>query len=146
MKPLSFIIDRSSSDQPHSGPTQRTISCVRSIPQIESDRQSVSSERCIFFVSDTLIHEMIRLMLPVLSDSNTISGILTPPHCSSASRAISEKRAIFDSETINFCERSDRKKINSRIPTSTHFCRIYSIFSILFGSACIRVIDLGASV
>lgn len=140
MKPFDIICARSSSDHPPSGHTHT----FAALSQIESLRrlcgQSVSRTICVIslpFTSD---------MRAVNEGAKTMVGSLTHPHCSTASRAIVWSRVIFASDITSFCDRSDRKKINLCIPTSTHFWMIYSIFSILFGSAWERVIESGLSV
>lgn len=127
MKPLSCILTRSASDQPPSGPTQSPIFWRLSYCDIRILSQMVSSTICD-----------ISIVLAVYSGNlsmKAISGITTPPHCSRASRAIMMNLSILVGDRSSFCERSERKNTNLAIPISTHFWRIYSIFSCLFGSA-----------
>ncbi len=124
IKPFEFILSRSSSDHPPSGPIQR----VYSISELNSpkvrDTHIVSSVRCIHGV-----------LYDISFSWNMILGTRMPPHCSTASRAIETNLSIFDGDNMSFCDRSERKNTNSEIPTSTHFWIIYSIFSYLFGIA-----------
>ena len=128
MKPLSDILTRSASDHPPSGPTQSPTFWRLSYCDIRILSQMVSSTIC----------DISTGLLAVYSGNlsmKAISGITTPPHCSSASRAIVMHLSILVGDRSSFCERSERKNTNLAIPISTHFWRIYSIFSCLFGSA-----------
>ena len=127
MKPLYCIFTRSASDHPPSGPTQSPIFWRLSYCEIRILSQRVSST--IFDISIDAVVSSGK------ASAKVISGITTPPHCSSASRAIAMNLSILVGDRTSFCERSERKNTNLVIPISTHFWRIYSIFSYLFGSA-----------
>lgn len=117
MKPFSFIFIRSFSLHPPSGQTQMLIasffgiSCIfMVIPVVSStifDIFCCSWEACSNTGSCTLCHQVLKI-----SSINSISGIMSPPHCSSASRAIVMSRIFFVSESMSFCDLSDRKKTN----------------------------------
>lgn len=128
IEPLSDIFILSVSDHPPSGPTQRDISWRLSYCDIRILSQMVSSTICVVcVVTSTTVSGNLSIQ--------AISGITTPPHCSSASRAIVMNLSILLGESSNFCDRSERKNTNLAIPISTHFWMIYSIFSYLFGRA-----------
>lgn len=110
-KPLSFIFSLSSWDHPPSGPIQ--ILYVSAMGRRETLICSPRVSRVRFFSSLFLEKSII--------SRKCISGRVMPPHCSTASRTIAMNRFFLFSERISFCEKSDRKKINLEIPTSTHF-------------------------
>lgn len=134
IKPLSSIFDLSWSDHPPSGHTQRLIHWT----SFHSDKRTVSQR-----VSRTIGEQSWSMVSQILSgnfSSQCISGIIIPPHCSSASRAIFSNLSIFAGVITSFWDRSERKNTNFTIPISTPFWRIYSIFSYLFGIAWYRCI------
>ena len=110
-KPFSFIFSLSLSDHPPSGPIQILYSLPSRSSEILVSVPRVSRVR---FFSSQLLEKSIVL-------KKCTSGRIMPPHCSTASRTIAMNRIFLFSERISFWEKSERKKINFDIPTSTHF-------------------------
>lgn len=124
IKLFAFILSRSLSDHPPSGPIQRCKSWSVSNSLNVRGSPIVSSVILVHIISNQISLSW-----------NTISGTIMPPHCSTASRAIDTNLSILAGDNTSFCDLSERKNINLDIPTSTHFWIIYSIFSYLFGIA-----------